>query len=162
MIFEKIDNALNVCERHIKNLDETNIDTKEVQNYLVTGLILLIVSEYEEYLESIFIKRAELCGDKCVSNFVKVMLSQKFRSPDLSKVNETLKRFDEDYKVAFFKEIENSPEHAAWDSMMKARHAVVHKKGQLNMTYHELKIAYPLTKNIIQQLEKILNGANHK
>ncbi len=113
--------------------------------------------EMQEYLESIFLKRAELCGDIYVCNFVKTMLSQKFRSPDLGKVNETLKRFNEGYKTSFFKEIENSPEHAAWDSMMKARHAVVHKKGQLNMTYHELKTAYPLTRKVIQQLEKILN-----
>jgi hypothetical protein len=156
MPFERIESALSVCEKHIKTLAEEEISNKEVQTYLVSGIILLIVSEYEEHLEKLFVKRADMCGDTYVSNYVKCMLHQKFRSPDLSKINETLNRFGDEFKKSFFKEIENSAEHAAWDSLMKARHAIVHKKGQLNMTYHELGKAYPLTKNIIKRLENIL------
>lgn len=42
--------------------------------------------------------------------------------------------------------IENLLEHAAWDSLMKARHAVEHKKGSLNLTFGELIQKYLLTK----------------
>lgn len=52
--------------------------------------------------------------------------------------------------------IENSPEHAAWDSLMKARHAVVHKKGNLNLTFRELSQKYPLTKQVIANVEAVL------
>jgi len=119
-------------------------------------LVLLIVSEYEEYLESLFVKRAALCGDGHAANFIRIALSQAFRSPDLKKINETLKRFDEGCKNAFLGAIENTVHHAAWDSLMVARHAIVHKKGSLNLTFRELKEKYPLTKEVINNVEKAL------
>jgi len=156
MFFQRIEAAIKTCENHIKKLDPTNIDDKELETYLVAGLVVLIISEYEEHLESLFVKRADQCGDNHASNYIKITLSQKFRSPDLAKINETLSRFDSTYKNAFQKEIENSASHAAWDSLMKARHAVVHKRGSLNLTFRELKENYPLTKEIIRSVETVL------
>lgn len=155
-VYQRIDNAISTCKQHVENLDPTNFKDKELETYLVAGLVVLIVSEYEEYLESLFIKRAELCGDIHAANYIKKTLSQKFRSPDLSKISETLNRFDGMYKDAFMNNIENSPEHAAWDSIMKARHAVVHKKGSLNLTFGELCSKYPLTKTVITNVEASL------
>ncbi len=160
MFYQRIENALDICENHIQTLDPTDIKDKELETFIVSGLIILIVSEYEEYLESIFVKRAETCGDVYATNYIKKTLSQKFRSPDLSKINETLKRFDNTYKQTFLNNIENSPNHAAWDSLLKARHAVVHKKGNLNMTFLELKTNYPLTKKIITSVEETLGVAS--
>lgn len=156
MYYQRIENALEICSEHIRNLDPTNIKDKELETFLVAGLIVLIVSEYEEYLESLFFRRAERCGDTQAANYIKKTLSQKFRSPDLSKINDTLNRFDGTYKVSFMDNIENSPEHAAWDSLMKARHAVVHKKGNLNLTFRELSQKYPLTKQVIANVEAVL------
>jgi hypothetical protein len=161
MPYQRIENALKICDNHIKTLDATNMENKELETYLVGGLVILIVSEYEEYLESVFIKRAEACGDTHVSNYIKKTLSQKFRSPDLSKITETLKRFDSTYQQSFSKDITNSPQHAAWDSLLKARHAVVHKKGSLNLTFRELKANYPLTKKVIESVEFALGTCNY-
>lgn len=158
--YQRIDNAIEICRQHVSTLDPSNLKDKELETYLVAGLVVLIVSEYEEYLESLFVKRAELCGDLHASNYIKKTLSQKFRSPDLSKINETLSRFDRTYKDSFLNGIENSPEHAAWDSLMKARHAVVHKKGSLNLTFRELHQKYPLTKTVISQVERVLGVAS--
>ena len=156
MQYQRIDSAISTCESYISRLDSGDISDKEVETYIVSGLVTLIVSEYEEYLEKAFSLRAEQCGDQHVSNFVKHTISQKFRSPDLGKINNTLKKFDTGYCDEFKSEIENSQHHAAWDSIMKARHAVVHKKGQLNLTFRELKNAYQLTKNIIHNVELVL------
>lgn len=156
MHFQRIDNALEICSEHVRSLDPTNIKDKELETFLVAGLIVLIVSEYEEYLESLFSRRAEMCGDTHAANYIKKTLSQKFRSPDLSKINETLNRFDGTYKASFMDNIVNSPEHAAWDSLMKARHSVVHKQGNLNLTFRELSQNYPLTKKVITNVETIL------
>lgn len=156
MYYQRIESALKTCEIHINQLDPTNLADKELETYLVAGLVVLIVSEYEDYLESLFVKRAEKCGDAHASNYIKKTLNQKFRSPDLSKINETLNRFDESCRNVFNQEVENSPSHAAWDSLMKARHAVVHKKGNLNLTFRELKEKYPLTKEIISCVETAL------
>jgi hypothetical protein len=160
MFYQRIENAIAICDGHIQNLDPTDVKDKELETFLVAGLILLIVSEYEEHLESIFVKRAELCGDLYATNYIKKTLSQKFRSPDLSKINDTLKRFDTTYKESFLSDVENSPNHAAWDSLLKARHAVVHKKGSLNLTFLELKSNYPLTKKIIENVELTLGVAS--
>lgn len=156
MLYQRIENALEICSEHIHRLDSSNISDKELETFLVAGLIVLIVSEYEVYLEDLFAKRAERCGDIHVANYIKKTLSQKFRSPDLSKINETLNRFDGTYRSSFKNDIENSPEHAAWDSLMKARHAVVHKQGSLNLTFGELKQKYPLTKQVIARVESVL------
>lgn len=160
MFYQRIENAISICDGHIQGLDPTNMQDKEVETFLVAGLILLIVSEYEEHLESVFVKRAELCGDLHATNYIKKTLSQKFRSPDLSKINETLSRFDTTYKTSFLSEVENSPNHAAWDSLLKARHAIVHKKGNLNLTFLELKNNYPLTKKVIENVELTLGVAS--
>lgn len=152
----RIESAMSACEKHIAELDPSDIQHKEVEMYIVAGLVTLIVSEYEVYLEKLFIKRAELCGDQVVSNYIKSVISQKFRSPDLGKINETLKKFDSTYNDSFRKEIENSIHHAAWDSVMKARHAIVHKQGQLNLTFRELKEKYLLTKQVLEQVQAVL------
>lgn len=160
MHYQRIENAISVCAAHVRTLDPTNLRDKELETFLVAGLIVLIVSEYEEYLEFLFSKRAERCGDTHAANYIKRTLSQKFRSPDLSKINETLDRFDGTYKAEFLSSIGNSPKHAAWDSLMKARHAVVHKKGNLNLTFGELQSNYPLTKQVIASVETVLGLAN--
>lgn len=159
-LYQRIDNAIDTCKQHVSGLDPTNLKDKELETYLVAGLVVLIVSEYEDYLEFVFSKRADLCGDAHAANYIKKNLSQKFRSPDLSKINETLNRFDGTYKDSFLNSIENSPEHAAWDSLMKARHAVVHKKGSLNLTFGELCQKYPLTKAVISNIENVLGVAS--
>lgn len=159
-LYQRIDNAIETCRQHVNALDPTNLKDKELETYLVAGLVVLIVSEYEDHLEYVFSKRADLCGDQQAANYIKKNLSQKFRSPDLSKINETLNSFDGTYKASFLNSIENSPEHAAWDSLMKARHAVVHKKGSLNLTFGELCQKYPLTKTVIANIEGVLGIAS--
>lgn len=148
--------ALRSCEDHLRILKDADIDTTEVERYLVAGLVVFIVSEYEEYLEGTFKGRADQCGDSHAANFIKKAVSQKFRSPDLSKINETLKRFDQSCFAAFSAEIENSKPHAAWDSIMKARHAVVHKQGLLNLTFRELKEKYADSKPVAANVRAAL------
>ena len=156
MLYDRIENALDICSEHVESLDPDNIKDKELMTYLVAGLVILIVSEYEEHLEAVFVKRAERCGDVHAVNYIRKTLSQKFRSPDLGKINTILSNFDRSYKASFLGAVENSPEHAAWDSLLKARHAVVHKKGTLNLTFSELKANYNLTKQVISSVETTL------
>lgn len=162
MHFQRIENALAICSEHVSSLEPTNIKDKELEIFLVAGLIVLIVSEYEDYLESLFSRRAEMCGDDHAASYIKKNLSQKFRSPDISKITETLNQFDATYRTSFLVNIQNSPEHAAWDSLMKARHAVVHKKGNLNLTFGELKLKYPLTKKVIANVATVLGVVSDK
>jgi hypothetical protein len=156
MYSHRIDLAITTCEQHIKGLDPEKTLNNEIEIYLVSGLVLLIVSEYEVHLESLFIRRADMCGDSHASSYIRNSLCNFFRSPDLGKINETLKRFDESYRKIFWGKIENSPHKAAWDSLMIARHAIVHKKSTLSLTFRELKENYTLTKEVILNVERAL------
>ncbi len=156
MPFEKIEDALSICEEHLAGAPDENSSRPQVESYLLAGVVLLIVSEYEELLESIFSERALQCNDEQVANYIKGTISRTFRSPDVSKITDTLKRFDGNYKRRFVREVENTELHAAWDNLMKARHFFVHKKGALNLTLRELRETYPKTKAMFEKVRSSL------
>jgi hypothetical protein len=157
MELRRIDSALRTCEEHLASLNESQEALRvEVETHLVAAMTLLIVSEYEIFIESSFSQRAGRCGDSYVANYVRSQLSKRFRSPDLWKVNEALSCFGRDYRDGFFKDLENTPEHAAWDNIMRARHAIVHRQGAMNLTFRELKESYGRTKVILRRLVQTL------
>ena len=157
MDFPRIDSALEACRIHLKVLNETDEALAvEVETHIVSALVVLIVSEYEVFIEDAFGKRSDQCGDTHVANYVHSQLAKRFRSPDLSKVNDVLKSFGQDYRKSFFTDVENTPEHAAWDNIMRARHAIVHRQGSMNLTFLELTKSYDQTKIVIDKLVRTL------
>jgi hypothetical protein len=156
MPFTRIDNAIAICKSHLDSMDINDPNLIEIENYVVSALILIIVSEYEDMIERLFGQRAVKCGDNHVSSYVKNTISQKFRSPDLGKITEILSKFGSDYRELFHNNVMNTEAHAAWDNIMKARHAIVHKKGNLNITFRELLTTYPKTILVINELKTVL------
>ena len=152
MPLSRIETSIKTCEEHLNAVDISDSAGIEIESLLVSSLVLKIVSEYEELIEELFFKRAELSGDRHVTNFVKNQIARKFRSPDMNKINTTLGFFDQEYKTRFMNATENSPAHAAWDNIMRARHAIVHKQDNLNITFRELKESYNSTKDILKEL----------
>lgn len=156
MPFLKIENALSTCKLHLDSLNVAHPTKEEIETYLVSALVLLIISEYEELIEKLFAERAAICGDSHISQYVQSSVAQKFRSPDLSKITEILGKFGGNYRNNFSKAILNTEYHHAWDNIMQARHAVVHKRGPINITFGELSLSYKRTKTIITELKKTL------
>jgi hypothetical protein len=156
MFHEKILASINKCYSHLGTLDKSDTSTVELEALLVSSLIILIVSEYEIAIEELFIERAGRCGDSHVIQYVKSNLARKFRSPDLGKINEVLGQFGRDYRASFTTLVINTEYHAAWDNIMTARHAIVHKNGSLNITLGELIETYPKTKVVFDHLKAVL------
>jgi len=159
MPFRKIEDALTTCQNLLSAISAQrpeNPNAAEIESYIVSSMVVLIVSEYEDLIEQLFIERSLLCKDGHICNYIKLSVAQKFRSPDLGKITDFLGKFGSDYKDGFSRSILNSEFHSAWDNIMKARHAVVHKKGNLNMTFRELIEAYPKTKHVITQIRGTL------
>lgn len=156
MDFPRVESALRTCEIHLATLDLGQPSAVELESYLVSAMTVLIVSEYEDFIEGAFGKRAQRCGDPHVANYVQSQLVRRFRSPDLGKVNEILGYFGQDYRQTFSGAVENTAERAAWDNIMRARHAIVHKQGAINLTFRELKNSYEQTKTVIDRLVKTL------
>ena len=147
---------MGACSKHLNSLDRSDPDVVEIESYIVAGMVILIVSEYEVEIERMFSDRADRCGDGHVAQFVRRTIARTFRSPDLGKLIDTLTRFGDDYKSTFVDAIINTEFHAAWDNVMKARHAVVHKNGNLNITFDELLATYPRTKAVLEKLGECL------
>ena len=91
-----------------------------------------------------------------MARYVRSTFAHKFRSPDLSKITETLGCFGDDYRQSFSANIIDTKYHAAWDNIIRARHAIVHKSGVLNITFDELVSSYPKTKTVISALNSAL------
>lgn len=159
MNFLNINNALRTTETFLNTLDPTDINHLEIQTHIVSGLVLLIVSEYETHFEHLFNQRASKCRDAYVCNYIKKALNNNFRSPDIGKVNETLKRFDQSYQQQLLTYQEQNPQvKSSWDSLMKARHYFVHKQGNIQVTFTDLKTIYQNTSQMVSAVEQILEN----
>ena len=97
MHFPLIESAIATCERHMDGLPEDDPHVIEIENHLVSSLVVLLASE-----------------------------------------------------------LENSASHAAWDNIMRARHAVVHKQGSMNLTLREFRDAYPKIQDVTGRLLDVL------
>ena len=148
-----------VCEAHLDSLEEELPDRAEIENQLVSSTVLTIVSNYEEYIERRFVERAAMSGDPHVTSYVQSQIASSFRSPDLGKITKTLGQFGGDYQERFTRRVENTEAHACWDNIMRARHAIVHKRGFMNLTFRELKTSYTKSHEILKALIETLGLA---
>ena len=156
-IFQNLDLKIRISQMEIDVYTKNNYQNLDkIKFHYLNSLILLIVSELEIIIEKLFYLRAAKCKDEILTNFIKNQMDKKFRSPDLSNVTKILKMFDEKLSESFQKKIHNTTVHSAWDNLMKARHSVVHRQGNLNLTYEELISSYPKIKGVIFGLATIL------
>jgi len=157
MKFLRIDSALETCRRHLASLSETDAAlAAELENHLVAAMTVLIVSEYEIFIEGLFGERGDRCGDTPVARYLRSHLTRQFRSPDLAKINRALAYFGKDYRDGFFIDLQNTREHAAWDNLIRARHYVVHREGNMNLTFRELDESYRRTRSVLERLVEVL------
>ena len=123
-------------------------------------MVMLIVSHYEEQVQRMFVKRAEKCDDDEVQSLVSALTDRRFRSPDLGKINETLKLLSPAYRDSFQNQIDKKQPQAkaAWESLITARHAIVHKEnsGAVALTWSDLKVAYQESQRVLQALANAL------
>lgn len=158
--FPRIDSTLRTMSKFLEQLETTDPETSEIASFLTESAVLTIVSEYEDYIESIFIARAARCEDAPVIHYVRYATTKQFRNPSIDEIKGHLGRFGNTFKSAFCQQLEtDSANAAAWDSLITARHAIVHKEGSLQLTFHELQMQYPVTLRVIDCLMGIL-GVN--
>ena len=153
MPFARIDNAIQVCRAHLDAIDNTNSDKPEIESYLVSGLVLLIVSQYEALLRRMFADRAARAGDSEVCDYVKSLLANDFRSPAIAKITTHLGGLGPAARGRFERHVQNTDRQAAWGNLMTARHEVVHRTGIPAFTFRELSEGcYPKTREVIDAL----------
>ena len=139
MSFASVESAIQTSKSHLSQLDATSPTTLEVQQYLVTSVVVLLVAEFEYALQGMFGERAEKSKDVELIAFSKHNLTRRFRNPDIGKINEALGYFSAAYEAGFSTQILNSSIHLAWDNIIRARHEAAHGRVPSNMTIMELE-----------------------
>src|SRR5262249_52136262 len=101
MDFERIDNALEVCKKH---LDATGSRNTEVEIYLTGYVLVVACSEFEQRFEALVSKRCVRHPDAWLIAFMAHATDKLIRSPGISELSGFLGRFDaqckEDFKSA--------------------------------------------------------------
>lgn len=158
MSFNYLDALLDTCNQNLEVLKARDSFDEELEAVIICGMVMRIVSAYEDYLETLFKNRAEKSKDKGVVNFVTINIDQKFRTPNIAKINEMLGAFKYDTSEMGYNSPDNGEIKAAWDNLIKARHYFVHKSGSLQLTMEELNIIYPKTKKLLAMVEARLEN----
>lgn len=138
MRFSSLDFAIKRCEQH---LDGTKTRSTEIDTYLVQYLLVRICAEYEIRITTLVHRRCSRTKDPHLKSFAQRMaeyVCQRFSISDIAKV---LKRFGDDYKLAFHTQVMSSMAHIAWDNIYTNRQAVAHKTGT-QMSFGDLKDNY--------------------
>lgn len=156
-IFYKIESYIKSADNFLSKYPKDNdLEVIELKDFFARTIIMVIVSEYEAYIESAFVRRVELCGDGEVINLGKRSYARTFRSPDLSKINTELSVLNDGLKEQFINTVNTDGINVAWDNIMKARHAIVHKQGSLQLSFEDVKQEFIKTKKVIEVLENVL------
>jgi hypothetical protein len=139
MRFVRLDTAIALAKGQAAAL--TAIDPR-IQSFVVGYLVVDIVSEFEQRLEAMFVLRAKKLGDTPNANFVAKTLDRSFRSPDVGKINDALKKHDAAFLDAFDAKLAGTKWKIAMDNLMANRHCYVHKSGTPTMTINDVEQAY--------------------
>ena len=156
MEFSQIDDALQVCKRHLSELDESDFDRILIENLLVSSIVLLMVSNYENLIKEQFVERARQSCDESYAKFVEKSLDRVFRSPQITRITSSLKAFGGDELAGFKRLLDQGGRKEYWENIINARHRIVHKKDVPQMTMRELEEAYEHTKEVLIALRQSL------
>ena len=153
MNFRRIELAIEVCRNH---LDSTNARNSEIESYLVSHIIVLVIAEYEMLLEKMILKRVGRTNDAHVQSFVHKSLDKFFRSIKVTEISGLLGRFGEDYKKSFQDAAANiQPAISRYGNILQSRHAIAHE-ASLNMTWAELEISFNESKLVLSAIANAL------
>jgi hypothetical protein len=135
LVFLRIDSAVSAARTH---LEAAGAWGTEAEGFVTAHIVVMSVSEYEDRIERMVVRRAERARDVELTNFVKKRVHQFFRSPDFAKVSEVLKSFSEATHTNFRISV-SEQDISAWGNLMTARHALVHKRGAFQLTFREVE-----------------------
>lgn len=139
MLFSSLDTAIALAKKESAAL--VTIDAR-LQSFVAGYLIVDIVSEFEKRLEAIFALRVKKLGDVPIANFLASLLDRKFRSPDVTKINDALRKHDPSWLIAFEGKLAGTRWKTAMDSLIQNRHYYVHKSGTATMSLDDVVQAY--------------------
>jgi hypothetical protein len=150
------DTAIANCDAH---LTTTNSFNTEIESYLVKYLLVLICSEYEEMVRGAVGHRAAGIADPDIAAFITSATAQLFRSLRISELGGLLARFAPGVKDGFVGNVNNTPAHTAFDTILNNRMQAAHSTGVVNLTFVELRLRYEESKEVVRHFAAALGVA---
>ena len=153
MNLTRVDAALEDCEHH---LETTGTLGTEIEPILTVYVSAVIYAAFEaEVRRTLAARVASIAeGDRHVGNFATYASARLVRSIKIGELAGAAAWFHEDCKVRFHNALDDEA-HAAWDNIVNNRHGVAHEDDSTvvsNMTFRELKEAYPKALTVLECL----------
>lgn len=125
MQFERLENALTVCNNH---LDATGARGTEIESYLVGYVLITACAEFEMRFEAMINKRFARLGDAAVSAFIAKIADTQIRVPNLDGMGAFLKKFGNAFRDGFISN-RTAVSDTAFQNVITNRHLVAHSQG---------------------------------
>lgn len=155
MFLPEVDQAIEICERHLKSSASHNT---EIETFLVRYLLVLICAEYEKAITSCIEKRAEKVTDDKITAFIKSSLRNILRGIRLKELGDLLGRFSEDIKTNFWEAVRDTDAQLAYDSILNNRHWFAHGTS-VQVTFVELCQFYEQSKEVVHRFAEALEAS---
>jgi hypothetical protein len=146
--FQEIDAA-------IQKAKSSSAGDVHLQAFLASYLVVLISGYYEDSVEYLVGVRAGKAGDADVQNFVKECVEKVFRSPKFDNIKDLIGLFNESYKKALEKQVDEKA-RAAIASIVNNRHSISHGKP-IAVTLGDVETFHNGSKPVFEALEGILS-----
>jgi hypothetical protein len=153
MNFTRVDAALEDCEHH---LETTLAFGTEIEAILTVYVSAVIYAAFEAQVRRTLAARvaSSVEEDGHIGNFATYASIRLVRSIKIGELAGAAAWFHEDCKAQFHRELDDEA-HAAWNNIVSNRHAVAHEDDSSvvsNMTFRELKAAYPKALTVLDCL----------
>jgi len=151
------------CSRAKSLLDDVNRSIKEIksfksvsieeESYLAKFLVVYICGVYEEAIECIVNERIGTLNSTMMERFFVWYIDNRFRNPDISKVNGLLGQFNELWKT----KINALPlsTRTAFNNFLSNKNKIAHGKP-CSVTLREVLDDYKRSKRVITTIDRIV------
>jgi hypothetical protein len=162
MNFNRVDAALEDCERHLATTDSSGT---EIEAILTAYVSTVIYTAFEAQVRRTLAHRVAtaVADDDHVGNFAGYASVRLVRSIKVGELAGAAAWFHADCKKRFHEQLEPEAQ-AAWDSIINNRHGVAHgDEGNVvsTLTFRELKEAYPKAVAVLACLEGAIARAGN-
>lgn len=139
MRIARIDDTLDVCERH---LHSSGTFGTQIENLLTYSMLVIMYAEFEQNIESIFQEKCASIDDGAIRTFFESCFRLVSRSIRVSELAGLLNRFGDERKAQFNDKCNDNPQaRDYYSSIITDRHNTAHSTGS-NASFQEIKRFY--------------------
>jgi RiboL-PSP-HEPN len=154
MRLPRIDQAIEVCEAHLKSTDANGT---EIEAFLARYLLIVTCAAFEEEIEKIILSRAARVNDPQIESFIRSSMKAIFRSLKIGDLAGLLGRFGANYKDRFQQAVTGTLAEQYFSNIIENRNTTAHRAGP-NVTFREVVQFYEEAHTILDVISEVCSG----